>query len=127
MAVQTAAHGLDTDRLRAQYRRKHVMGRVTVYVLAIFAALCCAGPYLWSAITAFKLNSDLYNAENNPFLFNDPPTLDHIKFLFTETPFLTFVWNTLWMGFLVTVITLGTRTSPAMGTRSSRKLKGSLG
>ena len=44
MAIQTAATGLDIDHMRAKYRRKHVMGRITVYVLAIFAAFCCAAP-----------------------------------------------------------------------------------
>jgi len=38
-------------------------------------------------ITSFKQNLDLYTMENNPFIFNARPTLDHLKFLFTETRF----------------------------------------
>lgn len=106
MPLEPVATRRDADKLRAVYHRRYVMGRVTLYALAITAACCCAAPFLWGAVTALKLNGDLYNPDNNPFLFNQPATLDHILFLFQETPFLTFIWNTLWMGFLVVLITL---------------------
>jgi multiple sugar transport system permease protein len=54
----------------AGYRRRHVVARVGLYVAAVLAALICAGPFLWSLITAFKQNRDLYNPENNPFILN---------------------------------------------------------
>jgi multiple sugar transport system permease protein len=106
MALEAEPVRRDADRLRAVYRRRYIMGRATLYLLAIIAAFCCAAPFVWGAVTALKLNGDLYNPTNNPFLFNQPPTLDHVMFLFTETPFLHFIWNTLWMGFLVVAITL---------------------
>ena len=40
---------------------------------AVLAAFICAAPFLWSLVTAFKQNRDLYNPENNPFFFNRPP------------------------------------------------------
>lgn len=92
--------------LRRRYQRQYVARRVGVYLAAIIAALLCAGPFLWSLITAFKQNRDLYNPENNPFIFNRPPTPDHVKYLFTDTAYLTFAWNTLWVGILVVLITL---------------------
>lgn len=106
MALAAEPVRANAERLRATYRRRHILGRLGLYLLAIIAAFLCAAPFLWAVITALKLNADLYNPENNPFLFNQPPTLDHVLFLFTETPFLGFIWNTLWMGFLVVVITL---------------------
>ncbi len=96
----------DADRLRRRYRRQHLGARAFLYVAAVTAALVAAGPFLWSAITMFKLNRDLYNPENNPFVLNAPPTGDHLKLLFDGTPFLTFVWNTVWVGVLVVGITL---------------------
>jgi multiple sugar transport system permease protein len=90
----------------AGYRRRYVASRVGVYLLAILAALLCAAPFLWSLITAFKQNRDLYNPQNNPFLFNRPATPDHITYLFQHTAFGTFAWNTLWVGVLVVGITL---------------------
>ncbi|HEV8561963.1 MAG TPA: carbohydrate ABC transporter permease [Actinophytocola sp.] len=92
--------------LRRRYERQHIARRIGVYLAAIIAALVCAGPFLWSLITAFKQNRDLYNPENNPFVFNRPPTPDHVKYLFTDTAFLTFAWNTFWVGILVVLITL---------------------
>jgi len=58
------------------------------------------------SLTAFKQNKDLYVKSNNPFLFNLAPTLDHFRFLFNDTNFLTFVRNTMVMGLAVVVITL---------------------
>ncbi len=96
----------ETDALRRRFARRHVLGRAGLYLLAVIAAVACGGPFLWSAVTAAKLNADLYNPANNPFIFNDPPTMDHITYLFTNSDFLTFVWNTLWVGILVVLITL---------------------
>jgi multiple sugar transport system permease protein len=83
-----------------------VARRIGVYLAAIIAALACAGPFLWSLISAFKLDRDLYDPANNPFVFNRPPTADHVTYLFTDTAFLTFAWNTVWVGVLVVLITL---------------------
>lgn len=103
---QTQATQEQVDALRRRYERRHRLGRVGIYAFVVVAALIAAGPFLWSTITALKLNRDLYNANNNPFLFNEPATFDHILFLFQDTPFLSFVINTLWVGALVTGITL---------------------
>ncbi|MEU4670183.1 carbohydrate ABC transporter permease [Amycolatopsis sp. NPDC023774] len=96
----------EAGRLRQRYARRHVLARVGLYLTAIAAALICAAPFLWSLITAFKQNRDLYNPQNNPFVFNRAPTSDHIGYLFTDTEFLTFVANTLLVGVLVVLITL---------------------
>jgi multiple sugar transport system permease protein len=101
-----ALSSVEAAALRRRYTRRHVAARIGVYVAAITVAVLCAGPFLWSAITAFKQNRDLYNADNNPFLFNRPATPDHMTYLFTDTQFLTFAWNTLWVGVLVVLITL---------------------
>ncbi|MPY78284.1 MAG: ABC transporter permease subunit [Actinophytocola sp.] len=96
----------DTARLRRHYAMRAVLGRVSLYLVAILAALACAVPFVWSTLTATKLNADLYNPNNNPFLYNKPPTADHVMFLFNNTAFTTFAWNTLWVGLLVVLITL---------------------
>jgi multiple sugar transport system permease protein len=102
----TLADPAQAERLRRHYARQHVLGRIGLYTLAILAAIICAGPFLWSTVTATKLNADLYNAENNPFVYNEPPTFDHVSYLFNETTFPTFAWNTLWVGLVVVAITL---------------------
>jgi multiple sugar transport system permease protein len=94
------------DRERRRLARRQRTGRVGLYLLAILAALMAAGPFVWAVITTFKRDSDLYRRRNNPFVFNEFPTLDHVDLLLTRTGFATFAWNTLWVGMLVVAITL---------------------
>jgi len=67
-------------------------------------------PFYWMVVTTFKQNSDLYvgatNTAHNPFIFNRPPTLEHLKTLLEQTLYLTWVANTLLVGALVVGITL---------------------
>jgi multiple sugar transport system permease protein len=100
------ADGPYVERARRRGRIRDAAGRVAIYVLAIAAALVAAAPFIWGTITAFKYDADLYNADNNPFVFNLEPTGEHVAFLFDETQFLTFAANTLWVGLLVVAITL---------------------
>lgn len=74
-------------------------------VLAAFTAFT-AFPFYWMLITAFKRTSDLLKRGNNPFVYNEPPTLENLRVLFQETLFLRWVGNTLIVGVLVVVITL---------------------
>lgn len=74
-------------------------------VVAVFAVLL-AFPFYWMAVTAFKRTSDLYNTENNPFIFNAPPTLEHLRLLFGETLFLRWFGNTTLVGLAVVALTL---------------------
>jgi multiple sugar transport system permease protein len=93
-------------RARRRGRIRDALGRVALYLLAILAALVAAAPFVWGTITAFKYDADLYNADNNPFVFNIRPTGEHISFLLEDTQFLTFALNTLVVGLLVVAITL---------------------
>ncbi len=79
---------------------------VGFYIGLVLLCLFAISPALWMVITAFKRNGDLYDPTNNPFLFNLPPTLNHIKFLFMQTNYSVFLWNSLFIGVIVVVITL---------------------
>jgi multiple sugar transport system permease protein len=74
-------------------------------LLAVFTILL-AFPFYWMFIATFKQNIDLYNTDNNPFIFNLPPTLDHLKLLFQETRYVRWLGNTALVGVLVVFITL---------------------
>jgi len=74
-------------------------------VLAVFVVLL-AFPFYWMVIAAFKQNIDLYNVENNPFIFNLRPTLEHLKLLFFDTGYMRWLGNTALVGVLVVFITL---------------------
>jgi multiple sugar transport system permease protein len=63
-------------------------------------------PFYWMFITTFKTNSDLYNLQNNPLWFNEPPTLAHIDYLFRNTLFGRWMLNSMIIGVSVVLITL---------------------
>ena len=65
-------------------------------------------PFYWMLITSLKSNSDLYNVTNIPFWFNEAPTLEHFEYLFEQTLFTRWLWNSLVIGLCVTAITLVT-------------------
>jgi multiple sugar transport system permease protein len=85
--------------------RKFASKALHVSVLVIFTVLL-AFPFYWMLIATFKQNIDLYTVENNPFIFNLPPTLDHLKLLFFETRYVRWLGNTALVGVIVVAITL---------------------
>jgi multiple sugar transport system permease protein len=94
------------ERERRRAGRRHTLGRGALYGAAVLFALLAALPFLWGAITAFKADGDLYDVDSNPVVFNQPPTLEHVRYLLESTPFPGFVRNTVLVGGLVVAITL---------------------
>ncbi len=85
--------------------RNWAAGGAHYAVIGVFA-LFAAFPFLWMVITTFKETRDLLNTENNPFLYNEPPTMENLRVLFFDTQFPQWIWNTVWVGLLVVAITL---------------------
>jgi multiple sugar transport system permease protein len=81
-------------------------GRALLRVVGAAFALALSFPFYWMALTSFKRSSDLYDLKNNPLLFNEPPTLEHWRFLFAETLYPRWLANTVLVGLAVVVITL---------------------
>jgi len=75
---------------------------------AIIAAfvLFTAFPFYWMLITTFKRTGDLLRRGNNPFIYNEPPTLENLRVLFLQTLYGRWLWNTAIVGVIVVVITL---------------------
>ncbi len=73
-----------------------------VAAFTIFAAF----PFYWMLITTFKTTHDLLTTKNNPFLFNEPPTFEHLHYLFSDTMYGRWLLNTALVGVLVVGITL---------------------
>jgi multiple sugar transport system permease protein len=78
---------------------------VRALVMAAYV-LVAVFPFYWMFITTFKTNSDLYNLQNNPLWFNEPPTLDHIVYLFERTLFGRWMLNSMIIALCVVAITL---------------------
>src|SRR6266545_51845 len=78
--------------------RVSVATRIGRWVIVAGFAVLLAFPFYWMGITTFKRTGDLYSIQNDPFVFNQPPTLDHLRYLFEETLFLRWLWNTTLAG-----------------------------
>jgi multiple sugar transport system permease protein len=91
-------------------------------------AIVLAFPFYWMLMTSFKTNSDLYNVQNVPFVFNEEevapnenlPLKDHewlplgvenvttanYSFIFNQTNYVDWLENTALLGAIVVLITL---------------------
>ena len=92
--------------MASRRRVKTWFGIIVMWAVRVFFAVVLGFPFYWMLITSFKRNSDLYELKNNPFIFNELPTLDHLRWLFQETLFLRWVGNTLFAGTIVVIVTL---------------------
>lgn len=87
-------------------RLRRWLRRTPLYATVIVFCTFTAFPFLWMLITTFKQDRDLYRTEGNPFLFNQPPTLENLRLLFNDTNYLVFLRNSGVVGVLVVLITL---------------------
>jgi len=87
-------------------RSKRFLNRTVLYVVALLFSLFAALPFAWMMLTIFKTNNDLYKPINNPFRYNDPPTLSNLDLLWNETNYRTFILNTLIIAVVVVLITV---------------------
>lgn len=71
-----------------------------------FFIIFSAAPFYVMLISMFKRNSDLLNPAGNPFIFNEAPTLQHVKLLFTGSLYPEFFLNTTLVAAAVVIITL---------------------
>lgn len=88
------------------FRLRKGIKRFFFFMAVAFFCFFSAAPFVWMTITAFKEDRDLYRPGNNPFLFNEPPTLDHVSYLFNNTNYTVFLRNSIFIGVLVVIITL---------------------
>ena len=88
---------MSSRRAFSRFLKFSILGVITILL---------AFPFYWMVIATFKQNIDLYNVENNPFIFNLKPTLDHLKLLFEQTRYVRWLGNTALVGIIVVGITL---------------------
>jgi multiple sugar transport system permease protein len=81
-------------------------GRALATLLLAAFSLFAAFPFVWMLVTAFKTTPDLMNRQNNPFFFNEWPTLEHVRVLFYDTLYGRWLFNTALVGVLVVGVTL---------------------
>jgi len=89
-----------------QGRGREILGKLVHWSIVVAFSVLLAFPFYWMLITSFKRTGDLYNLKNNPFVFNEKPTLEHLQLLFYDTLYLRWISNTAFVGALVVLITL---------------------
>ena len=87
-------------------RSSRTRKKLSTYLVVGPFAIVLAYPFYLMLITAFKTNRDLYDQNNNPLIFNDPPTFANIDFLFTQTQYGRWLFNTTLVGLVIVAITL---------------------
>lgn len=80
--------------------------RVMVFYIPLFMFLAVLlFPFYWMFITSIKPDQELYSVKTVPF-FVINPTVEHWVFLFKETLFVRWAWNTLFVATASTAISL---------------------
>jgi multiple sugar transport system permease protein len=87
-------------------RQRNIAGNAVHAAVLVFFVTFLAFPFYWMIITAFKANQDLYNTQNNPYVFSSPPTLRHLSVLFDDTQYVQWLLNTGFVGVVVVIITV---------------------
>ena len=91
--------------------------RLTTYAVVVPFAIFLAFPFYFALVTMFKTNLDLGNVQHSPYVYNDLAghthwdfwkyaTTEHVRFLFEDTNYPRWLWNTLLVGAAVVAITL---------------------
>lgn len=78
----------------------------TGYLPMIPFLLFALFPFYFMFITALKKDNELYNLKSAPFWISKGVTFDHYSFLLRETPFLTWVTNTVIVSVLATLLSV---------------------
>jgi multiple sugar transport system permease protein len=85
---------------------KKFLSRNCIYGALAPFIIFSAAPFYVMLITMFKRSHDLFSPTNNPFLLNEPGTLEHLDLLFNQTLYVKFLANTFLAGIAVVVITV---------------------
>ena len=104
--MTAAAERLPARRASRALTARRLRTNVLIYAGVALYLLFALFPVIWMGITAFKTNNDLYNLENIPFWFAEPPTLEHVRYLFEKTLYGTWLVNSAIIAACVALITL---------------------
>ncbi|MCC6178148.1 MAG: carbohydrate ABC transporter permease [Chloroflexi bacterium] len=78
---------------------------LTLYLPLGLALVFLLAPFYWMTITAFKPNSELYNGAISPLVVHSP-TIEHFEYLWTQTDFIVWAWNTMFVAISATAVSL---------------------
>ena len=85
---------------------KQIFAKSWIYGALAPFIIFSAAPFYVMLITMFKRSHDLFSPTNNPFLLNEPITMEHLDLLFNQTLYVRFLANTFLVGIAVVIITV---------------------
>ena len=94
---------------------------VVVYLPLVVFVFMLLFPFYWMAITAVSPNHQLTDYHDYSPFWVVGPTLDHIRYLFLETSYPGWLWNTMLVSVASTIISLA-----GLGLRRLRHREGAL-
>ena len=99
VAPTVQSHGVGLDRASP-------IKRIFAFWVPLLAFIIITlFPFYWMLVASLKPNRELYNLRTFPFWVFDP-TLDHYRYLFTNTLYATWLMNTLIVSIASTAISL---------------------
>lgn len=79
---------------------------VTIYLPLAIISFVLLFPFYWMGLTAFKPNAELLDMQTTNPLWVHSPTLSHIKSVLFETDYPLWMWNTMLVSVVATIISL---------------------
>ena len=110
---------------RRRHRRRRWALAGSYASLGLFAVVFLLPPY-YMLITSFKTPHEIQTMPGFPLVINEGATLEHYRRLFLETPFFTFLRNTVLVTALVVTLSMGI-SLPAAYALSRLRFVGSAG
>jgi len=99
-----------------QTRTRNFLSQLlTLHIPLVPFILFALFPFYFMVITSFKADGELYNLKANPFIiqlsptppdYSGGPTLKHYQLLLRDTPFLTWLFNSVLVSVLATAISI---------------------
>jgi multiple sugar transport system permease protein len=86
--------------------RKGLSELLTLYLPLAPFVIFALFPFYFMLVTSFKTDGELYDLKAVPFLIQRGATLDHYRLLVSETPFLTWLFNSVLVSLLSTAISI---------------------
>jgi multiple sugar transport system permease protein len=100
----TASISKPDERTKAM--RKRLVRLFIIYIPVVLVLFFMLLPFYWMLVTSFKPNPELFNRKISPF-FPVDPTVEHYKYLFEKTSFVTWFANTAVISIVSTLLSVG--------------------
>ncbi len=104
-SASAGAGGSSASRLPGNRHRlsiRSLTGKTVLLVVLVMVAGATVVPLLWMVFGSLKTRSEVYSLD----LLPREPTLDNYRYVFTEVPFLRYMFNSFFVATTVTVLAL---------------------